>query len=349
MDRGESIDGQKNLLTRYAGYSSRVLTKLRNHPDFRELTVTEQERKCEVLSEKESFRQEYFSRYIDITSQSIVLEACKDQSNPECRSASEQQRRSGDRFEKIFDVQVNLILRSPDCNAKSKIFPVQSALQVGDYAYEWNETSLVVPIELEKLTSRPHLLSPVLEQTKWSDMLEKERDNVQQAISHNDYSMEIKLHYDLTQKKDQLLHAFMSTIIKFNRDHTYNRWRCNNQTFLTQAMKSLGIKKPQLSNSIGKYIGQFKPTKKISRKISSHEELDAFVGEVLELQFLKKDIEYLIAKYFLFHVSDWEEEPESESKGSSDNDNWKCSVLECKLPELERTLKELTSISSPCT
>lgn len=311
---------------------------------------------CENLSEKEAFRKVYFSEYIDKTSEILVLETCKEQSEAESLPPRELQRRASDRFERLFTVKMKLIIRAPTRIGVKKTVakaPVLLALQVGDYIFEWNETSLVIPIELKQVEAEPLLFSPVLQQSEWwCNFVEREKANIQQSIQevvqHNDYSMQIQLQYDLTQKKDKLLFAFIETVVRFNRDLQYHTRRCNNQTFLTEAMKSLGIKRPaKLSGSIQQFIDQLKPSRTISRKqIRDHGELDTVAVEVIdgEGEPLRRDVEYLIAKYFLFHVSGWE--GEQEQGGERLSNRWSCSIPECKLLELEKILEELTHISS---
>jgi hypothetical protein len=301
----------------------------------------------EVLSEKEAFREAYFSSYIDEMSTRFIIEASTE---PEHQlSEQEIRKRASLRYDQLFNVDINLIIHAPsvhDAKAQAAKAPVVAALQVGDYVYEWNKAGLVVPMEYRQVATRPLLLSPVnLTESDWCSKIDKMKDKAQESIEKSmdegDYSMQIQLHFDLTEKRDELLNKFILTVLDFNRHKEFSSMWCNNHHFLKAAMKSLGIRKPpKLSVNIAGHIGSLRPSKAISRKqINNHQELDAVVSELDNGNLSRADIEFLIAKYFLYHVADWEREPPSEEE-------WECALPNCRQQKLTEELGERTSISS---
>ena len=306
-----------------------------------------------VLSEKEDFRKAFFSSYIDDIGAAGVLEVTFDASSTPQLSQQELRKRAKERYDRLFNVDMNLIIRAPsrrDSKTQAAQAPVVVALQVGMFVFEWKETSLVIPLEYAKVQAEPLLLSPVLtKSTSWcgavSDAKANTERSIDKAIDNKDYSMQIQLHYDLTQKKDELLSAFIDTVLHFNRFKKYSR-RCNNKHFLKAAMKSLGIENPpKLSATVAEHIRQLHPSKEISqRQINNHQELDAVAAEVMDNDLSRSDIEYLVANYFLFHVTGWEDAPEG--GGDTAVDKWECAVPGCNQQDLTRKLERKTSISS---
>lgn len=327
------------------------MDKLKKHPEYRDKSEDELKGISEILSEKNLFRREYFGKYIDEACDNAMFE-CMDEAK-KCLKEDENSmsdldlhRSASDRFEKLVNFDMNLIIRSPASGGSKKATaktPVVLALQVGGYVFKWDENSLVIPMEFKQVETEPRLLSPVLQKTKWHDTVEKERqslqESIEQTVQDSKYEMQIKLHFDLSQEKDRFLSAFIDTVLRFNRDREYHQRRCNNQTFLDEAIKSLDIKRVKLSRSIKEHVDQLRPSRIISSKrITTHEQLDITVADVNTGQLSKEDVEYLIAKYFLFHVCSWEGEREA--------DEWKCSVQDCKLLDLEKLMEKLTFISS---
>lgn len=347
------MEKQAKLLSNRSGYSKRVLTKLQKYRGSSADSLLEE---AEVLSERERFHKAYFSSYIQDSGMKMVLEASGEfneriQTGGQNFSSDEVRRRANERYETLFNVDMNLIIRVPtrrSLKTPAAKAPVVVGLQVGYFVFEWNENSLVIPLKYAEIETKPLLLSPVLPDSNWCEMMEDVKLDAQRSIDESvessDYSMQIKLHFEVTQKKDKLLSAFIETVLNFNRDKYYS-WRCNWQTFLTEAMKSLGIRTPpKLSASIADHIRQLKPSQALSKKrINDHKDLDAVALEAIGGALSRADIDYLIAKYFLFHVSGWEGEEEGGAEGAADK--WECSVPGCKQLELTKMLELKTSIS----
>lgn len=341
------MEQQISKISQYSGYSKKVLAKLKAHPKFQAQSDAELQEMSDILSERRMFGKQYFGVYLDEKTQNIFLETSSDSTHDNPMSLHERKRRASNRFDALFNFDMHLIIRATtNLKTPAAKAPVVIGLQLGSYVFEWNEWSLVIPVESSQVESEPVLLSPV--HSKWSDMVEENRESIGQSIHKTDYSMQISLQYEIARKKDQLLYAFIDTVMLYNRNKEYGSWTCTNDHFLTDAMNSLGIsQRPKLSKSIQKHIGQLNPSKKISRKqIRNHEELDGVAtSEVIGVDEAPRgDIEYLIAKYFLFHVSGWEGDRDRGERSPANK--WECSFPGCKLRHLEQTLARRTSISS---
>ena len=321
--------------------------KLQAHPVYQGLDDAELSRKVETFSEKEPFREAYFSKYIDTLGARVVLDTSADHSKRLSKEVEEQerQRQASQRFDELFNLRLNLIIRTPSgrpSRRSTSKSPILFSVQVGDYVFEWDETSLVVPMELEHFESKPILLSPVQMQSMWPEVISEEKQQVEEAIRKKDCTMQIDLHYRLTDKKDKLLFKFIDTVVEYNRSKTYHKRSCNNQTFLADAMKSLGIDQPgKFSSTIQDHIKSLKPSRDLARKqVNDHDQLNAIAAEAKADSTSKEDIEFLVSKYFLFHVRGWEQEEEHSS------DRWQCPAEDCGLPRLEGMLERRSSISS---
>ena len=307
----------------------------------------ELDKEIEKFSEFEPFREAYLSKYIDSTSKDLVLQTSVDESGV---SEDEKLKQAGARFDKLSNLNLNLVIRAPSrgvSRTAAEKSPILFGLQVGDYVFEWNETSLVVPVDFKQVQFEPLLLSPIQMETSWPGVFDEGggylKQGIEEAIQNKDYTMQISLQYELTEKKDKLLKKFINTVLQYNRNKKFNKRSCNNQTFLSDVMKSFGIKRPTkfFSSTIQQHIKSLKPSSDLKqKKMTSHHELDAIVKEAESESLAKEDIEFLIAKYFLFHVSSWE----GEQEGGSSN-KWECS-RECQLCHLEKLLERRTSISS---
>lgn len=330
------------ILAKCSGYSDRIKSKLRRHSMFLDKPEAEITRVSEILSEKEKFREQYFSKCIDHTSVEIISELSRDQSKPGSFPEDELKRRSNLRFGKLFKVHMKVLLCASSKHTRrlfSAATPLHCAIQVGDYVFEWNKSSLVVPVGVTCFQAEPVLLSPVHQQSEWFTQIHRERGTVRRSIETNDYEMQINLHFDWTRRKDLLLSAFISKILEYNRGYTYHHRDCNSKRFVEDSMKCLGIKDPpRLSDSIKQHISQLKRSTALSKKrLSSHADLDTVVAEELQADLSKDDTEYLMAHYLLFHTDSFEQSEPSPHK-------WTCSVPECRLHDLEEKLDRFSFI-----
>ena len=339
LDPLESVEDQAAFMDSCCGYSARAKEKLRRHSLFLDKPEAEITRICEDLTEKEKFRVKYFSKFIDTTCKEVISEVIFDQTEYVSFTDNQFRRRSNWRFQKLFSVDMKLLfflgLGSPAHQVSdSARLPLLCAIQVGDYVFEWNKSSLVLPVHVNSFHSKPVLFSPLHQLSDWFADICKERRTVQDCILTSDYSMQIKLYYKWTERKDALLFAFISKVIEFNRGCVYHPQKCNSHTFVEECMRSLGVKNPpRLSTSIRQHISQLKTSKTLAKKrLSSHQELDAVVTEeLLAADLPQNEVEYFMAHYLMFHANSYESSEQSPDK-------WTCGVPECRLQLLEGML-----------
>ena len=152
------------------------------------------------------------------------------------------------------------------------------------------------------------------------------------------YKKEIDLLFKLTVKKDNVIFAIIKTVVDYNRNKEYHERDCNNYHFIRDVTNAMGIKKlPEIGKSLGDMLEQ-------SRRLCmdtlprtdfvDHAALDGFIRYNDLSQLTIRDIEYLIGKYFQFHLRNWElcHHP----------DQWSCQERDCQLGHLEEQLEKLS-------
>jgi len=338
---GESATEHAAFLARCSGYSDRIKKKLCRLPMFTELNQDEIEQTSDVLGEVEPFRQRYFSNLIEVTSMKIIGEVEREQSRAGGASRKDFGKHSHMRFEQLLDVKMQLLLRASSQQRSWLRFlsstPLHCALQVGDFVFEWNESSLIIPVDVSSAHDEPVLFSPIQERSEWFAKVQSDKRKIHESIVKNDYEMQIGLHFKWTEEKERVILSFIKKVIHYNRHNTYHGRTCNSQRFVNEAMGALGIKTPpKLSSTIKEHVNEL--SKKIARQdlkgISSHDDLDVTVNSNLS-SLSKLDVEYLMAHYLLFHMDDYERRKQSDKK-------WECPFVNCKLSDLEGKLSKLS-------
>ena len=333
-------------MSKCSGYSGRIKAKLHNHSNFVEATAAEITAMSELLGEREPFRDRYFKKF-DITCIKTVNEVSHDQSCAGSVSRSELRKRSNKRFERILNVDMRLLLRASSRRTWWRFFgglgstPLHCALQVGDFVFEWNESSLVIPVDVGCSADAPVLFSPVQEQSEWFAKVQSEREAIQESVVKNNYEMQIALYFKWTEEKEKILLNFIDKVVEFNRRREYHPHSCNSQFFVGEAMKALGISKPpNLSSTIKEHINDLAKsiTQHSIKGISSHANLDTTVAAHLD-KLSQVEIEYLMAHYLMFHMDSYE---------CNKQPKWECPVLQCRLTDLEEKLAKVSHYSSDC-
>ncbi len=329
MARGECEIEHKTRLLQCTGYNETIKSKLRSCPEYSRLTEEEIQKLGDILTEKEEFRQQYLSSYIDETSEEVVFEASLDYDLTATLTAGDSRRRSNERFEKLVNPRLQLVHFCKG-RANGGDVALSTILQVGDYLYHWDDRSIVIPKECEQVLDKPVLFTPLLHCSRWCSEVRKQQGKMKSATEKGDYGSQIDLLFNLNKKKDIFFMKFIANTLKFNREMHYDEDSCNNLTFLTKSMKSLGIKtRPTVSSTLNEHIEQIRDHRLTQQcRIADHEELDKTVQN-LSSQFCRGDIDFLLAKYFLFHTQEWDKARMS-SAGT-----WACPIVGCKLKDLE--------------
>ena len=156
---------------------------------------------------------------------------------------------------------------------------------------------------------------------------------------------EIDLLIKLTTRKDSLIAAVIKTVIDYNRNRQYHERDCNNHHFIRDVYCAIGVKRlPEIRGRLRKQLEQSKLLcmETLPRtEFVDHADLDSFICYYVDTNALSqlniRDIEYLVGKYFQFHVKNWEllQHPQL----------WTCQQPNCQLRHLEEQLEKLSLTS----
>lgn len=334
------------------GYHARVKNKLKKLPEYAEKSEEDLDKMVTNLTEFEPFRDKYdcFPVTVEATSKGYALEAIADGAGVEAQRLPHHiaKGKVEDRYENVCKLPVKLVLRiKPTEQAPVKIFDAQLdvALLIFDHIFEWNDSSLVIPKRVDLNTLPPVLMTPVLHKSEWSTYVSNQRSKVRAAVkSRSDklHKKEINLLFQLTTRKDGLISSIIKTVIDYNRNKQYHERTCNNQHFIEDVTRAMGVPKlPEIGESLGKQLEQSRQLciETLPRsEFADHADLDDFVRYYCESDDLSqlhiRDIEYLVGKYFHYHVRHWEQ--------SHHPDQWTCQEEDCQLNNLEEQLEKLS-------
>ena len=335
------------------GYPTRVAKKLRKIPEYAQMSDEEFDSLVTSLTEFEAFRNRFdcFPATVEETTKGYALDVTADKEWVEAERLPHDVARSKvkERYESVCKLPVKLVLRvkPTDQPAPGGTFDARldAALLIWDHIFEWNSSSLVIPDRVDLKTLPPAMMTSVLCGSKWATYVINQRSKMRSAAkSHPEkvHKKEIDLLFKLTTKKDDLIFAIIKTVVDYNRNKEYHKRDCNNHHFIRDVTNAMGIKQlPVIGESLGDLLEQ-------SRRLCmdtlprtdfvDHAELDGFIRYYSEnndlSRFTIKDIEYLIGKYFQFHLRNWElcDHP----------DKWTCQERDCQLGHLEEQLEKLS-------
>lgn len=313
----------------------------------------------ETLTAVELFREKYdcFQAIVEEPSKHLATGASQDKelidrTQLHLREATE---KVSERYTAFCKFPVKLVLRvKPTQRGAARSGDVveaslHAALLVSDHLFEWDESSLVIPSKVD-LTKQPALATGILHGSEWFTYIINHQTKLDATISSPPdqlHDQEINLMFDLTAKRDDLINAVLKIIVDYNRNKVYHHRKCNNRHFIQDVTKALGVKKPPaLGASLKQQLEKSKRhcSRKLSRtELANHADLDAYVSD-LDEETLNDltivDLEYLIGKYFHYHVGSWELCP--------DPDQWSCQEVNCQLTKVEEQL-ERRALSSEST
>ena len=336
----------------HRGYHARVVAKLRNLPEYATANAEVIERVVSDLTECELFRTKYdcFSGAIEQISKGYTFEAMADLARIEADQLQHDAAKSKvrERYDSLSRLPVRLMLRIKQVDhPPAKIFDAQldAVLLVLDHIIEWNASSLVIPQHIDLNKFPPALMTPVLHGSEWSVYVSSQQSKMKGVVkSHSNklHKKEINLIFKLTTRKDGVISAIVNTAVDYNKSKQYHEVDCNNHHFIRDVAAAMGIKRlPEIGESLGRQL-------EISRQLcketlprtefADHAELDDFIhdGDTLS-QLNIRDVEYLIGKYFHFHVRHWER--------LNCPDQWTCEEYDCQLKTLEEQLDKLSLCS----
>lgn len=331
------------------------MTKLQQLPEYAENTDHELHDLVEVLTEVELFRAYYecFRAVVETPVETLTMESSMDKDLID-RTQLQQSvaaDKVAERYKRVCKFPVKLVLRikpaqcgSPSGNVGKA--SLHAALMISDHLFEWDERSLVIPKKVD-FSKQPALMTGILYGSEWFTYIVQKRSRLDEVITSPPGSLhekEIDLMFELTTKKDDLIKSVIKTVVDYNRKKRYHRTSCNHRHFIQDVTTALGINKlPGFGASLKQQLDKARQrcSRKISRaNLATHADLDAYVTDLGEekLQELTSfDLEYLVGKYFFFHVESWEQSPAP--------DQWTCQEGNCQLTNIEEQL-ERSALSS---
>ena len=345
---------QKQLYERHVerGYRSRAAKKLGRLQQYAQMNKEEFDGLLTSLTEFEAFRSRFdcFPVSIEETTKGYALDAVADKEWVEAERLPHDAARSKvrERYKSVSKLPVKLVLRvkpteRPTLGGTSDP-QLDAALIIWDHIFEWNSNNLVIPERVDLKTLPPVMMTSVLSGSKWSDYVTNQRSTMQRAArSHPDkvHKKEVDLMFKLTTKKDDVISAVIRTVIDYNRNMEYHHTNCNNDHFIRDVTNAMGIKKlPEIGDSLGGLLERSRRScmDTLPRtEFVDHAALDDFIRYSFRnndlSQLTIKDVEYLIVKYFQFHLRSWEL--------SHHPDQWTCQEHDCQLVHLEEQLEKL--------
>lgn len=215
--------------------------------------------------------------------------------------------------------------------------PLHAALQIGDVILEWNDSSLVVPHFCQH--DDPLLKADTQQFTEWVDFTLNQRSRMKNPEKWLESKGQIEL---VMVKKihDPIIEALVKLIVNYNSYHWYKLINHNCQHFVLDAFKVLQVNKPafHFTGGLSKHLKTVKSGKSPSVPVQykNHAELDLYVKEHKEKDLLhsmpQKDLEFLLAQYFQFHLQD----KSQYCKKVADLEKWECKEKDCLMHELEK-------------
>ena len=242
------------------------------------------------------------------------------------------------RAEKRMKIFTNFPARILVYSMKKKSSHLTAALQVGHYYFEWNKTGLIMPKTVESLTTKqPVLRVGVPQEGVWSNFVSTLQPRIAEALLKLDYDTIIQLQYELACKKDELLYAIIDVCVRYNRNNSYRQKSCSNAHFIRDSQLALGIAQPckfsrTLPDHLKKLSQAWKKLQWGKTKFENHGELDSFVEDTVAIKTMPQEgLEFMMSKYFAFHVSSWDKMVEDRT--------WACAGLKCMLQTVEDSLQ----------
>lgn len=290
----------------------------------------------EKLSEREKFRDAFCTNIIEGVSEALVVETSADFQKKSDIPETEAKRRAAERMKIFTNFPVSILVYS----TKRKSSHLTAALQVGNYYFEWNKTSVIMPKKVENLTAKqPVLRLGVPQEGVWPSFVNAVQSRISEALEKLDYDTLIQLQYELACRKDELLYALIDVCVRYNRANTYRNMNCNNSHFIRDAQLALGIAQPSkisrgtIQDHLKRLTQMWKKLQSGKVKFESHSDLDTFVEDTVVTETMPQEgLEYLMSKYFLFHVSGWDQHAE-------DRGTWSCAGIKCMLKTVEDSVK----------
>lgn len=141
--------------------------------------------------------------------------------------------------------------------------------------------------------------------------------------------------FETTLARKEHVDQLIKVVVRYNKNYLYHPIFRNCQKFVHDCLSALAYPiPPKLEGRLGDYIQAVKKGRRRNIDFGSHQDLDAYVGRVLESGGTTPlEAEYLLAQYFLFHVTSMTE--------SARPERWTCAMRGCLMSRLENSVGEL--------
>ena len=203
-----------------------------------------------------------------------------------------------------------------------------SILVADTVVLEWNTAGLVVPGG-----------KPIIDSAGDDGGANPAGEGAAGAMDADELSVVVEEEFEATVAKKTYVDRIIAVIVKYNKFCEYDPILRNCQAFIADVFKELKLKVPTaLEGRLGQYYKQLKESQaKKCKKVSTHEELDAYVEGCLERELPAQTMEYLLVLYFRFHIV---------SLTSSTNPKrWSCERRDCLLHRLEQRINKAETLA----
>ena len=323
--------------------------------EYREASDEDIDKVVMRFTEFEEFRDGYdcFPATVEETSKGHTMDAVADREWREAERLSHEGaiRKVQQRFDALSRFPIKLVLRvkpgEQELGHGAYEAQLEPVILIHDHMLQWNSCGLVIPRRIDFQTFPPVLTTPILLGSKWSTYICKMRSKMKGIVKGRPGKLqrEIKLLFELTAKKDSLIAAVIKLAIDYNRNKQYDERNCNSGHFILDVLATMGVVRlPEIRESLGQQLEEARVlcAETLPRtEFADHAELDGFVrsrcqNDTLSLLSIA-DTQYLVCKYFFFHVRQWQLSQSPERKT--------CDKKQCQLKHLEEHLDTL-SLSS---
>ena len=318
---GQGAQAQIHYTPLQPSHIGQVKDKIKQHPEFKNCSGPELEELALRLTKPQELIK-YFSLTIDWEK----VESAAEATNAPLLETHKLTGASKNGGQATEELPVMLILsRTGNQGAglpvtrmlEMEYGPLYASLQVGDQILEWNSTSLIIPHG-----------RPIQDPSKGFT----DTGSSGHFFEVTNDRERVELVFKAPGQRAQRLNKVVQVIVKYNCYKYYDVLSCNSHRFVCDAATAMGYEQPpQLHSNLSKYFEKLKAgkNKMIPNDFETHEQLDTYVRERMG-EFSPQDKEYLLCKYFQFHIGGKIE--------AKDPASWRCGAEGCQSEELERQL-----------
>lgn len=203
--------------------------------------------------------------------------------------------------------------------------PVHAMIKVGDVVLEWDSSNLVFPHRQEAPVDDGVVFQADVR--RGSDVYQRAKETLDPNRPPLTQGEEIDRLFSSSKEMLSRIRQLSELITKYNRKYYYNVVSRNCQTFVNDALKALGIQRPEFTGVMEEHFQQVRQGNfNVPRSFATHEDLDAYIMKLQQydlLQFIEfDDLQFLLQAYFQHHKEQ------------------RCERPTCKVNDLEASYRE---------